>query len=95
MLFPVTPKVLHRVELGGISRKKLNLEAAALSKDEIVDQPAPMASEPVPDHQHLASDVAQQVFELPQGFERSEAVERFGRTQGRLTGTGGTGFYLR
>ena|SRR5688572_14763683 len=63
MLFPVTPKILHRVELRGISRKKLNLQSAALSKDEIVDQAAAMTSEPVPDDQHLASDVAQQVFQ--------------------------------
>src|SRR6266542_2334831 len=63
MLFPVTPKILDRVEFRGISRKKLQLQTAALFKDEIIDQAAPVASEPVPYDQHLASNVAQQVFQ--------------------------------
>ena len=63
MLFPVTPQILHWVELRGISRKKLNVQPALLPKDKIVDQPAPVASEPIPDDQHLAPDMAQQVLQ--------------------------------
>lgn len=61
VLFPVTPDVFHRIEFRGVGRQPLDRESAPLRADKLRDQPRPVLRQPVPDHQKLARQVAQQM----------------------------------
>ena len=61
MMLPISPQVLHRIKLWRIGWKKLKLQPIVLPKDKVLDQPAAMTSKPIPDHQDLAPNMAQQV----------------------------------
>jgi hypothetical protein len=49
MLFPMSPEVLHGIELGRIGRQEFQLDVAALGFDPVADQTAAMGLQPVPD----------------------------------------------
>lgn len=63
VMFPITPDVLHRIELGRVGRQALGYQPAALRGDKLLDQPRPMSGQSVPHHQQLARQVAQQMAE--------------------------------
>ena len=63
MVLPVTPQILHRIKLWGISRQKLQDQPTLLLIDHRSDHPAVMSPKPIPDHQHLSGQMAQQVTE--------------------------------
>ncbi len=54
MLFPMSPEVLHGIELGRIGRQEFQLDVAALGFDPVADQTAAMGLQPVPDDQQSA-----------------------------------------
>src|SRR5215472_7643856 len=62
-MLPVTPDVLHRVELRRIARQTLDRELTILGSDEFAHQDGSMRGQPVPHHQQLAPQLAQQVAE--------------------------------
>jgi|SRR4026207_934507 len=63
MLFPVPPQIFHRVELGRIGRKELDGQPILDAPDKLTNHPATMTSKPVPYHQDLPLDMAQQVLQ--------------------------------
>src|SRR5713226_3149270 len=63
VMFPVAPDVFDRIEFRGVGRQALDREPARLVADELRDQPRPVLRQPVPDHQQLARQVAQQMAE--------------------------------
>jgi hypothetical protein len=63
VILPITPDVLDRVEFRGVARQPFDHESAALRSDEVADQPRPVCGQPVPYHQELAREVAQQMAE--------------------------------
>src|SRR5215475_5787833 len=62
-MFPVTPDVLHRVELRRVTRQIFDGQPAILGSDKVVHQPGSMRWQPIPHHQQLAPQVAQQLAE--------------------------------
>ena len=63
MLLPVSPQAFHRIKLRGVGREKFQLQPAFGACDKLVDQPAAMTPQPIPDHQHLTLDVAQKMLQ--------------------------------
>jgi len=60
-MLPVSPELLRGVKLRSIGREKLQLQPPFLTGYDFLNQPTPMATKPVPDHQDLARDMAQQM----------------------------------
>ncbi len=67
MLFPMSPEVLHGIELGRIGRQEFQLDVAALGFDPVADQTAAMGLQPVPDDQQFAPGEM-----LAEAFEESD-----------------------
>ena len=63
MLLPVPPEVFDGVELRRIRRQVLECQAAALGSNELPDKAAAMRAQAIPDHQHGAGHVAQQMLQ--------------------------------
>src|SRR5713101_6246143 len=63
VMFPVAPDIFDRIEFRGVGRQALDRQPAPLRADELRDQPRPVLRQPVPDHQQLARQVAQQMAE--------------------------------
>ncbi len=77
VVFPVTPEVFDGIELGRVGRQLLDREAAVLRGDELFDHPPAMSGQPVPHHQKLAPQVAQQMAQEVGDFRapNSAAIE--------------------
>ncbi len=74
VMFPIAPYVLHRIEFRGIAWQPLDCEPPALGADEVFDQSRPMRRQPVPHHQQLAAQVAQQ---MAQKVHRLRYIQMF------------------
>src|SRR5260370_26501023 len=62
-MFQVAPDIFVRIEFWGVGRQPLDRQPAPLRADNLRDQPRPVLRQPVPDHQQLARQVAQQKAE--------------------------------
>ena len=74
VMFPVTPDVLHGVELGRVPRQRLQRDPAALSADVLLHDTAAVRGQAVPDDEELAAQMALQVpeeFDDLRPFDRS------------------------
>ena len=60
MLLEMRPEIFHRIELGRISRQSLEPESAVGGGEERFDRLAAVNCRPVPDHQELAGNMAQE-----------------------------------
>jgi hypothetical protein len=63
VVLAVCPDVLDRVQFRCIGWQILHLQSAFLVADELLSETAPMARKPVPNHQDVALDVTEQVFQ--------------------------------
>src|SRR5688500_12224783 len=63
MVLPISPQVLHRIELRGIGRQVLKFNSAVLLSHKVFNQPAAMRPKPIPDHQHVIGHVTHQMRE--------------------------------
>src|ERR1700730_8512284 len=63
VVFPISPQVLDRIELGRITRQPLDGEPLALGEDEVADHVRAVRRQSVPHHQELARQMAQQMAE--------------------------------
>src|SRR5579871_3081117 len=61
VMLPVTPDVFDRVELRSVGGQLFDREPAVLRGDELFDRAPAMRWKPVPHHQKLARQVAQQM----------------------------------
>ena len=57
------PDVLHGIQFGGVGWQILDGQAAFLAADELLGDVTAMSREPIPNQQHVALDIAQQVFQ--------------------------------
>src|SRR5215472_2161126 len=62
-MFPVTPDALGRIEFRRIAGQRFDHQSATLGADEVANHPRPVRGEPVPYHQQLAREMAQQMAE--------------------------------
>ncbi len=63
MLFPVTPKVLHRVEFGCVSRKTFHPDFTVQAFQVRTHELAAVGGHAVPDNEQLSSDMTLEVFQ--------------------------------
>ena len=63
VLFPVRPQILDRVQFRRIGRQELQPESAVLLAHEVPYHAAAVTGQPVPDDQHPAGNVPEQVRE--------------------------------
>ncbi len=74
VVFPVAPYVFDRIEFRRVGWQALDGEPAPLRADELRDQPRPMLRQPVPDHQELARQAAQQMAEEVDDLRRTDGA---------------------
>jgi hypothetical protein len=72
MLFPIAPEVLDRVELRGIGWQIVDLDFPLLGDQEVLDDPATVLLEAIPDDQQFALHVAAQVPQEPDDLRAAD-----------------------
>jgi len=63
MMLPVSPQILHRIQLGSVRGQELDRQAPATLGNELLDQTTPVLAQPIPDHEQPPGEVPQQVTE--------------------------------
>ena len=61
MLFPVAPHIFNGVEFRRIRRESFQRDATMLLRNELLNQPATVSCEPIPNDEKIATDVAHQM----------------------------------
>ena len=76
VMLPVRPQILHRIQFRSIGGQELQPDAPALLAHEVPDQTAAMALQPIPHHQQLAGNVAQQMGEKLDHLRTANAARK-------------------
>lgn len=74
MLFPVSPQVFHRIERRRIGGQILKVDPAVLLDDKVLDEPAAVRSQSVPNRQHVRGNVTHQMRETLNDLRASDAA---------------------
>ena len=74
MVLAVRPNVFHRIQFWCVRWQVFHFQTALLVADELLRYRALVGGKPVPNHQEVALDIAEQVFEKLNDLLRSDSL---------------------